>query len=301
MRNWQICPAENLLQAVQWVEKCLLESEVFYGHGTDNAWDEACYLVFHCCGVDHHNADENQHLNAEQARAISELLARRIDERLPAAYLTGKAWFCGLPFKVDERVLVPRSPIAELIANEFSPWLRAAPKRVLDLCTGSGCIGIACAYAFPGAEVLLSDISADALAVAQDNIALHELADRVSVCESDGLASVPGKFDLIVSNPPYVDQSDLDAMPAEFHAEPVLGLASGNDGLDFTRELLSTAATALNDDGLLVCEVGNSWNALESAFPELPFIWMELEQGGHGVFVLTAAELRAHVEAQSGL
>ena len=240
-------------------------------------------------------------MNAEQARAISELLARRIDERLPAAYLTGKAWFCGLPFKVDERVLVPRSPIAELIANEFSPWLRAAPKRVLDLCTGSGCIGIACAYAFPGAEVLLSDISADALAVAQDNIALHELADRVSVCESDGLASVPGKFDLIVSNPPYVDQSDLDAMPAEFHAEPVLGLASGNDGLDFTRELLSTAATALNDDGLLVCEVGNSWNALESAFPELPFIWMELEQGGHGVFVLTAAELRAHVEAQSGL
>ncbi len=270
---------------------------MYYGHGTDNAQDEAWYLV---CGALRLPFDLDGRLldgvliQSERDKLLT-LLERRVQERVPVAYLLGEAWFAGLPFNVDERVLVPRSPIAELIEHEFQPWLGSAePRRILDLCTGSGCIGIACAFAFPNAQVVLSDISSDALVVARSNIARHNLADRVSATASDLFAAIEGqKFDLIVSNPPYVDAADLAAMPAEFHSEPPLGLGSGDDGLDITCRILAQAADYLNDNGLLVVEVDNSGAALDQRYPQLALTWVEFEQGGHGVFVISKQDLIA--------
>jgi ribosomal protein L3 glutamine methyltransferase len=237
---------------------------------------------------------------SERQRVVNNI-RRRIEERVPAAYITNQAWFSGMPFFVDERVLVPRSPIAELIEKTFSPWLEAEPQHILDLCAGSGCIGIACAYTFPDAAVQLSDISFDALAVAEENIQQHDLADRVFAIQSDLFENLGGqRFDLIVSNPPYVDAEDMASLPVEYHAEPELGLASGEDGLDFTRRLLKEAEDHLTENGLLVVEVGNSWPALEAAYPQLPFVWVEFERGGHGVFVLRAADLR-HARAAGNI
>lgn len=282
---------------IRYGASCFNQAGVFFGHGTDNAWDEAAQLVLaaiHLLGFENPHVLDARLTDSEKSRVLA-LIAERIERRVPAAYLTGRARFCGLDFNVDERVLVPRSPIAELIEAGFAPWLAGAPEYVLDLCTGSGCIGIACAYQFPDAEVVLSDISADALAVAESNIAEHGLAGQVVTAEGDLFAAVDGRcFDLIVSNPPYVDADDLAAMPAEFHAEPDIGLGSGFDGLDFTRRLLAEAPDYLNDDGVLVVEVGNSAQALAQAYPELDFQWVEFARGGHGVFVITREALVAH-------
>ncbi|UTF61001.1 50S ribosomal protein L3 N(5)-glutamine methyltransferase [Gilvimarinus sp. DA14] len=269
---------------------------LYFGHGTDNAWDEAVQLV--CAAISLTGFDNPAILDARlthsEKLAVLDYFARRVQQRLPAAYITRHARFCGLDFYVDERVLVPRSPIAELIEQGFAPWLTEQPDYVLDLCTGSGCIGIACAYQFPDALVALSDISADALAVAERNIDEHDLAHRVQAVQSDLFAGLDGQcFDLIVSNPPYVDDEDLADMPAEYQAEPEIGLGSGLDGLDFTRRLLAEAPDYLNDGGLLVVEVGNSAAALADAFPLLPFTWVEFARGGHGVFVLTREQLVA--------
>ena len=234
-------------------------------------------------------------LSEEEKDSISELFDRRINEKIPAAYLTGEAWFAGFKFVVDSRVLIPRSPIAELVEAEFSPWLVKTPATILDLCAGSGCIGIACAHYFPGSRVTLSDISTDALTVAEKNIEIHQLSQRVVALESDlfdGLGKE--RYDLIVSNPPYVDAEDLASMPKEYHHEPAIGLASGFDGLDFTRRLLREAVDHLSEEGVLVVEVGNSWEALDDAFPEIPFMWLEFERGGHGVFLLTAEQLKTY-------
>jgi protein-(glutamine-N5) methyltransferase, ribosomal protein L3-specific len=286
---------------IRWGASQFTAAEVYFGHGTDNAWDEAVQLVAHAVHLPlpiHPDALDAR-LTLTERRDVVALLRRRIEERIPAAYLTGTAWFAGLPFQVDSRVLVPRSPIAELIEKHFSPWLTHAPEYILDLCTGSGCIGIACAYAFPEAAVDLSDISADALAVAQQNVEKHELQHRVRTIESDLFEALTElRYDLIVSNPPYVDAEDLADMPAEYRAEPELGLASGTDGLDFTRRLLREALDHLTDEGILIVEVGNSCVALEEAYPEIPFTWLEFERGGHGVFLLTAAQLQDAVARQ---
>ena len=221
-----------------------------------------------------------------------ELLARRVNERVPVPYLTGEAWFCGLPFKVDERVLIPRSPLAELIEQSFTPWVDPEQVHaVLDLCTGSGCIAIACAYAFEHARVDGSDISDDALSVFAENIARHGVDDQVQALKSDGLDTVNGPYDLIVSNPPYVDARDMASLPGEYRHEPELALASGDDGLDFTRRLLRDAPDHLTDQGVLIVEVGNSMEAMMQEWPDVPFFWFEFERGGQGVFMLTRQQL----------
>ena len=275
-------------------------SGLYFGHGTDNSWDEAVYLLSFALDLspDVDRSVLEKILTTEQQQEIEDLYARRISERIPAPYLTGRAWFCGLPFNVDQRVIIPRSPIAELIMTGFKPWCANEPARVLDLCTGSGCIGIACAYGFEEAEVVLSDISPEALEVAAGNIELHKLGYRVIAVESDLFKNLQGQqFDLIVSNPPYVDADDFASMPEEYFHEPELALASGDDGLDFTRRLLREAVDHLTEQGVLVVEVGNSWVALEQAFPTVPFLWLEFEEGDGGVFLLTRDQLIEHRES----
>jgi len=273
------------------------ENNLYFGHGTDNSWDEAVFLLSAVLDLPP-QADRsllNQKVSHQQQQQVLALYTQRINQRVPAPYLTQQAWFCSLPFYVDQRVIIPRSPIAELIYNQFRPWCLTAPNRILDLCTGSGCIGIACAYAFENAQIVLSDISTEALAVAAINIDSHQLEHRVTAVQSDLFGQVSEgddpKFDLIVSNPPYVDAKDLASMPEEYGHEPSLALASGTDGLDITRRLLREAADHLSEQGLLVVEVGNSAVALEQAFPTVSFTWIEFEQGGEGVFVLTREQL----------
>lgn len=285
---------ETVLDWVRWGASQFTEAGLVFGHGTDNAWDEAWFLLSWSISQPWDIFDKVQHarLSQRERTKVAEIFRRRIQERVPAPYITGVAWFAGYPYKVSEDVLVPRSPIAELILQNFEPWLTQAPTNILDLCTGSGCIGIACAHQFEQAQVELSDISSRALIVAKQNIDFHQVNERVSCIESDGFDALHGRqYDVIVSNPPYVDAQDFASMPEEFRAEPEIGLSSGEDGLSFTRHLLANAENFLKDDGLLVVEVGNSWPALEQAFPHLAFTWPELESGGHGVFVLTKAQL----------
>ena len=270
-------------------------STVFFGHGTDNVWDEAVQLVMRTLHLplDNNTLFLDARLTREERQLILERIQRRIDDRVPLAYLLGEAWFMGMPFHVDERVLVPRSPIGELIENGFQPWLGDKPvERILDLCTGSGCIGIGAATIFEDACVYLSDISPDALAVAESNIDLHELRERVRTVQSDVFANISGQYDIIVSNPPYVDAEDLAGMPQEFHHEPALGLAAGNDGLDIAHRIIAGAAEHLTPGGLLVVEVGNSWVALDEAYPDLPFTWLDFSNGGDGVFAIAEQDLR---------
>ncbi len=288
---------QTLRDYIRWAVSRFHEHGVYFGHGTDNAWDEARLLVLGGLHLPWAMADAYLDCRLEEAECLhlNELLRRRIEERVPAAYLLGEAWFCGLPFIVDERVLVPRSPIAEYIERQFAPWLPKTPARILDLCTGSGCIGIACAYEFPDAEVVLADLSYDALEVANLNIEQHELEGRVYTVQSDGFDGLPGqRFDLIVSNPPYVDLEDFASMPDEYQHEPELGLACGDDGLDLVRRMLAEAADHLTDDGLLVVEVGNSQVHVEALYPEVDFTWLEFQRGGHGVFLLAAQQCREH-------
>ena len=271
------------------------DADLCYGHGTDNPLDEAAWLVFAMLGLSHDDAPGvyARRVAPEQVELVNEIARRRIEERLPLAYLLTQAWFAGLEFYVDERVLVPRSPIAELIQQRFAPWIAAsAVRNVVDLGTGCGCIAIAIAEAFPSARVDAVDISEEALAVTAINVERHRLRDRVHPVRSDFFRELGDKkYDIIVSNPPYVDQRDLRDMPDEYRHEPVLGLAAGADGLDSVREILREASRFLTDNGILVCEVGNSQAAVERAFPDVGFIWLEFEQGGAGVFLLTKQDL----------
>ncbi|WP_411360478.1 50S ribosomal protein L3 N(5)-glutamine methyltransferase [Pseudidiomarina sp. YC-516-91] len=287
----------SVLDYWRWGVSQLQQAEVFFGHGTDNADTETQVLLAHVLHLELPQLEvfSDATLTLAEREAFLALLKQRIEARTPAAYLTGEAWFAGLPFKVDERVLVPRSPIAELIEQQFAPWLNHEPQHILDLCTGSGCIAIACAYAFPEAEVDALDLSTDALAVAEQNIAMHHLEHRVFPMESDLFSAVPGqRYDLIVTNPPYVDAEDMADLPVEFHHEPELGLAAGDDGLDLVRTILREAADHLTEQGILVCEVGNSMVHLAEAYPEVPFTWLSFARGGDGVFLLTRQELIEH-------
>lgn len=273
-------------------------ADIYFGHGTDNPWDEAGVLMAHTLHFTHlaEPALLQTRLTRTERRQFVELLQARIEQRVPAAYLTQHAFFAGLPFYVDERVLVPRSPIAELIVQQFGAWFAVnPPARILDLCTGSGCIAIACAHYMPDAEVDAVDISEDALMVADLNISQHQLEDRVFPILSDGYDALPGQqYDLIVTNPPYVDAEDMADLPEEYHHEPELGLASGVDGLALTMRILREAADHLTDQGVLVCEVGNSMVALTERLPAVPFNWIQFKNGGIGVFALTKAQLLAH-------
>lgn len=287
----------TLRDYIRWGASRFNEAGLFFGHGTDNAWDEAVQLVMFAVRLPWDSDPDvlNARLCLDERKAILALFERRIFDRIPAGHLIGLGYFAGLPFTINEHVLVPRSPIAELIENEYQPWLAQEPQLVLDLCTGSGCIGIATAMAFPYACVDLSDISAEAIAVANKNIQRYEMNERVRAVESDLFSNLQGQcYDLIVSNPPYVDAEDLASMPAEYQNEPEIALGSGFDGLDFTRRLLIEAEQYLNEGGVLIVEVGNSWVHLEEAFPEVAFTWLEFERGGHGVFMLTREQLKQH-------
>lgn len=278
--------------------KQLAAADLFYGHGSDNPADEAAELVFFAAGLRHEQAPAC-YADVVDDAVISKagaLVQRRINERLPAAYLTQRMWFAGHEFYVDERVLVPRSPIAELIHAQFEPWLQPNPvRRVLDIGTGSGCIAIACALVFPEAQVDAADISPDALQVTQINIERHQLTQRMRAVPSDVFSGLSGqRYDLIVSNPPYVSHAEMDDLPTEYLREPELGLRAGVDGLDIVRRILAEAEAHLQPQGLLVVEVGDSEVALAEAYPTVPFVWLDFEYGGGGVFVLTAAQLVEH-------
>jgi len=298
-------PLSTIKDFIRWGSSEFARRQLVFGHGFESARDEARYLVLHALALPHDWPEEdlNAMLTLPEREQVVELLQARIDTRRPAAYLTGESWFCGLRFKVDERVLVPRSPIAELIGNRFEPWIDSGRvSRILDLCTGSGCIAIAAQYQFPDAQVAASDISGGALEVAADNLELHGLADHIELYESDLFAAIPDRrFDVIVCNPPYVDAEDMAALDEEFSHEPELGLRAGQDGLAVVDRILAAAGDYLDDDGVIFIEVGNSATALQQKYEFLPLVWIEFEFGGGGVCCIDARDLKRQRDAITAL
>jgi len=291
---------ETVRDYIRWAASQFSEAGLFYGHGTATALDDAAALVLNSLQLPYDLSDSffSARLTLDERQKLVGLIERRIKERIPSAYLMKEAIFAGLPFYVDERVLVPRSPIAELIREQFAPWVDPEQvTRVLDLCTGSACIAIACAYAFPDAQVDALDLSVDALAVAKINVAKHEVEDQLRLYRSDLFIDLPTeKYDVIVSNPPYVAIAEWQQLPAEFHAEPEMGFTGGESGLDLVIKILVGAADYLSEQGILIIEVGSSAETLQTLFPDIPFYWLDFEQGGDGVFLLTVEQVVAFHE-----
>ncbi|MES9925424.1 MAG: 50S ribosomal protein L3 N(5)-glutamine methyltransferase [Candidatus Thiodiazotropha endolucinida] len=285
----------SIADFIRWGASRFSEANLFFGHGTDNALDEAAALVL---GALHQPPDLPAswfgcRLTGDERERVLGLIQRRIDERVPLPYLLGEAWFAGMRFHINEQVLIPRSPIAELIEKGFSPWLGpSAEPRILDLCCGSGCIGIAAAAYLPESHVDLADISAGALAVARQNIAEYGLQERVTLHQSDLFEKLPDKqYDLIVSNPPYVGAAEMEGLPDEYRHEPVLALQANENGLEIVQRILKQAKRHLSPRGIMIVEVGNSAQLLMDSYPEIPFVWLDFERGGEGVFLLSAADL----------
>ena len=273
------------------------QHDLYYGHGTDNAWDEAVALM---CAVmqfppDVSDAVLTKSISCEQREQLVKLAQQRVEQRIPLAYLCQQAWFMGLPFYVDERVLIPRSPFAELIVNRFSPWVRADEvTRILEVGTGSGCMAIAAAKQFPNAKVVATDLSLDALQVAQKNAQQHQVLDQVTLLQSDVYTQVQGQYDIIMSNPPYVGAVEMQTLPEEYRHEPKGALEALDNGLDIVTSLLTQAVTYLAPGGILVVEVGNSEPLVQQRYPKLPLVWLEFEHGGFGVFLVTKEQLLAY-------
>lgn len=292
----------TLSDFIRWGASQFNKAQLFFGHGTDNAVDEAIVLVLHALHLPNDTPDILWHakLTYSEKRAVLDLLTQRLQQRIPAPYLTHEAWFAKLRFYVDQRVLIPRSPIAELIEQQFEPWVEPNRKikRMLDLGTGCGCIAVASAMlAFPHAEIDAADISTEALEVAQQNINSYGLDLRVHTVHSDLFSNLAGMhYDLIVCNPPYVDSQEMQNMPAEYRYEPQIGLEAGQDGLSFVKPILRQAVQYLTPKGILIVEVGLSQEALVTQYPEIPFMWLEFQRGGEGVFLLTAKQLQTYAE-----
>jgi ribosomal protein L3 glutamine methyltransferase len=290
---------ESLITLRDWLRFAVSrfnESRLFFGHGSDNAFDEAAYLILHTLHLPLDRLDPflDASLTHDEADQVKTVIERRVRERLPAAYLTHEAWLAEHRFYVDERVIVPRSFIAELLPEQLAPWVENPDDvtRALDLCTGSGCLAILTALAFPNATIDAVDLSQDALDVAQRNVADYGLQDRVELIASDLFTALDGRrYDLIISNPPYVNADSVAALPAEYQAEPALALGSGIDGLDATRQILAKAKSHLNPGGLLVVEIGHNRDVLEAAYPTLPFTWLDTESGDQFVFMLRQEDL----------
>ena len=282
---------------IRWGVSSFNKAELCFAQGMPNALDEAVYLCLSALDLPPDFSEQyfDCALTLNERLAVLEYYQQRINHQ-PSAYITHEAWFSGLSFYVDERVLIPRSPMAELIQNQFAPWINTDEvNSILDLCTGSACIAIACAYAFDEATVVASDISAEALEVAAINVKQHAMEDSLSLVQSNLFDDIaPQSFDIIVSNPPYVSEAEVRALPDEFHQEPSLGLLAGNQGLDLVIPILQNARKYLSDDGIIVIEVGYTQEALQQHFPEVAFFWLDFEHGGEGVFLLTASQLEEY-------
>lgn len=288
----------NIRTYIDQVIEKFSQSGLCYGHGTDNAIDEAVYLVYATLGIDFSEDYRSleRTLQASELKQLNDRVEKRVRLRVPVAYLVGEAWFCGRPFNCDQRALIPRSPIGELIDNSFQPLLKAKPNRILDMCTGGGCIGISCALQFPEAEVDLTDISPACLDLAASNIGRHGTYHRVRTIESDLFDNIQGVYDLIVANPPYVSTAEVDSLAPEFQHEPRLGLESAEAGLDIPLTILRQAEEYLSANGVLVMEVGYSASALQERLADVPLLWLEFEHGGDGVMGITSRELRQYRE-----
>ncbi len=285
-------------ELIHFAEQQFDKADLYYGHGTDNAADEAFYLVMTVAGLEFDCDEEklDEPLSENTVARIKDLINKRIEQRIPVAYLVNQAWFAGHKCYVDERVLIPRSPIAELINFEFTPWIKPEEvERILDIGTGCACIPIACAHVFPNAQIDAVDIDDDALDVAKLNISEHNLTDRVHLYKSDLFKQLDSqKYDIIISNPPYVSSQEMQTLPEEYRHEPGHALEADDNGLALVDKILKQSSDHLNDDGILIVEVGNSMDALIERHPELPFIWLDFENGGEGIFLLHKSDLESH-------
>lgn len=289
--------SNSLKDLLVWAEKLFIKNKLYFGHGTTTAWDEAVFIASYVLDIDlYKNNLQEQNLTKKQIDLFTKIALLRVAEKKPLAYIIKTAWFAGKKYYVDSRVIIPRSPFAELINNKFKPWVKNTPQSILDLCTGSGCIAIACFHAFAkkNSQIKIdgSDVSANAINVAKKNLKLHNLTNKINFIKSDLFNKIPDyKYDLIISNPPYVDQKTFDQLPIEFHFEPKKALVSGKVGLEIVIKILHTANKFLSNKGILIVEVGIMWNKLAKLYPQINFMWLEFNYGGEGVFLLTKKQL----------